>query len=92
MIFLIFVQLFHRSFVKIAASCENAKNALDMKASNMGSFKFKSLEFSTQDKPDDTSTKPIAFRFTETEETYMQQSKRSIYYQKCKSIFQSIKH
>ena len=84
-------KFFHRPFVK---SCENGKDALDMKASNMESFKIKSLEavFSSQDKRDDISTKPNAFRFPETEETYMQQSKRSIYHQKCKNIFQSIKH
>ena len=95
MIYFIFVQVFPPSFCqKKAASCENVKNALDMKASNMESFKIKSLEadFSSQDKSDDISTKSNASRFPETEETYMQQSKRSMYYQKCKNIFQSIKH
>ena len=78
-----------------SASCENANNALDLKASNMESFKIKSLEpyFSSEDKPDQTctSSKINLSKFPETEETYLQQSKRSIYYQKCKDIFKNIK-
>ena len=94
-IFDICTNLFTILLSQKSASCENAKNALDLKASNMENFKIKSLEpyFSSEDKPDQTctSSKTNLSKFSETEEIYLQQSKRSIFYQKCKDIFENIK-
>ena len=86
--------LFHILLSKKNKSCEKAKKLLDMKAENIERFKKDSLTCNeTADFKDDITveeqTKPQ--KLPQTEEKYLQQSKRSIYYEKCKSIMTNVK-
>ena len=86
--------LFHILLSKKNKSCEKAKKLLAMKAENIERFKKDSLTCNeTADFKDDITveeqTKPQ--KLPQTEEKYLQQSKRSIYYEKCKSIMTNVK-
>ena len=86
--------LFQVLLSKSNKSCEKAKQLLDAKAENIENFKKDSLICNqTAEFKDDIiieeQTKPQ--NLPQTEEKYLQQSKRSIYYAKCKSIMTNVK-
>ena len=76
-----------------SSSCENEKNILNEKAQHIENFKadsssHKSSGFSDHVAVGDNNRTKL---LPATEETYLQQSKRSIYFEKCRSIMQSVK-
>ena len=86
--------LFHILLSKKNKSCEKAKKLLDMKAENIERLKKDSLTCNeTADFKDDITveeqTKPQ--KLPQTEEKYLHQSKRSLHYEKCKSIMTNVK-
>ena len=79
---------------KSRSECHASKQFLEMKMSDIESFKqdslknnsFDSFENIAEEKQDNSDTGQLPLK----EETYLQQSKRSLYYKKCKNIFDEV--
>ena len=80
-IFVLIKHLFRILLSPYSVQCDSAKSSFEVKIVNIEHYTKECQSDMSRNEPetfDDIPTK---------EETYLQQSKRSIYYQKCKSLF-----